>query len=100
MYAATGGPNVKLGGADFKWGAGHHWRRPWAILTKCWNQLNLEQRDDLATETNKNREQDVNAFAVFHWYLSHYWFIEIQYEVYYSLFGFTCIKHNIRVHYL
>jgi len=25
MYAATRGPNVKRGGTDFKWGAGHHW---------------------------------------------------------------------------
>jgi len=25
MYAATGGPNVKWRGTDFKWGAGHHW---------------------------------------------------------------------------
>ena len=24
MYAATGGPNVKWGLTDFKWGAGHH----------------------------------------------------------------------------
>jgi len=24
MYAATGGPNVKWGGTDFKWGTGHH----------------------------------------------------------------------------
>ena len=24
MYAATGGPTVKWGGTDFKWGAGHH----------------------------------------------------------------------------
>jgi len=33
MYAATGGPNVTLGGTDFKWGTGHHYsprcRRPW-----------------------------------------------------------------------
>jgi len=34
IYAATGGPNVKWGGTDFKWGAGHHcppprWWRPW-----------------------------------------------------------------------
>jgi len=36
MYVATGGPNVKWGGTDFKWGAGHHWpprwRRPWAMV--------------------------------------------------------------------
>jgi len=25
MYVATGEPNVKWGGTDFKWGAGHHW---------------------------------------------------------------------------
>jgi len=25
MYAATGGPNMKWGDTDFKWGAGHHW---------------------------------------------------------------------------
>ena len=25
MYAATGGPNVKWGDTDFKWGAGRHW---------------------------------------------------------------------------
>jgi len=25
MYAATGGSDVKWGGADFKRGAGHHW---------------------------------------------------------------------------
>jgi len=25
MYAATGRPNVKREGNDFKWGAGHHW---------------------------------------------------------------------------
>jgi len=25
MYAATGGTNVKWGGTDFKWDAGHHW---------------------------------------------------------------------------
>ena len=25
MYEETGGPNVKWGGTDFKWGAGHHW---------------------------------------------------------------------------
>jgi len=25
MYAATGGPNVKWGSTDFKWGGGHHW---------------------------------------------------------------------------
>jgi len=25
MYVATGGPNVKWGGTDFKWGARHHW---------------------------------------------------------------------------
>jgi len=24
IYAANGGPNVKWGGTDFKWGAGHH----------------------------------------------------------------------------
>jgi len=33
MHAATGGPNVKWGGTDFKC-AGHHWpprwRRPWS----------------------------------------------------------------------
>jgi len=33
MYAATGGPNLKWEGTDFKWGAGHHcpprWRRSW-----------------------------------------------------------------------
>jgi len=29
MYAATGGPNVKWGGTDFKCGAGHHWPSPW-----------------------------------------------------------------------
>ena len=32
IYVATGGPNVKWGGTDFKCGAGHHcpprWRRP------------------------------------------------------------------------
>ena len=25
MYVANGGPNVKWGGTDFKWGAEHHW---------------------------------------------------------------------------
>ena len=33
MYVASGGPNVKWEGTDFKWGDGHHWsprwRRPW-----------------------------------------------------------------------
>jgi len=29
MYAATGGPNVKWGETDFKWGAGHHWPPRW-----------------------------------------------------------------------
>jgi len=29
MYAATGGPNVKWGGTDFKWVAGHHWSPRW-----------------------------------------------------------------------
>jgi len=29
MYAATGGPNVKWRGTDFKWGAGHHWPPCW-----------------------------------------------------------------------
>jgi len=44
MYAATGGPNVKVGSTDFKWGTGHHWpprwRRPWRnSKSKVWNQL-------------------------------------------------------------
>jgi len=25
MYVATGGPNMKWGVTDFKWGVGHHW---------------------------------------------------------------------------
>jgi len=29
MYAATGRPNVKWEGTDFKWGAGHHWPPRW-----------------------------------------------------------------------
>jgi len=29
MYAATGGPNVKWEGTDFKWGGGHHWPPRW-----------------------------------------------------------------------
>jgi len=29
MYVATAGPNVKWGGTDFKWGAGHHWPPRW-----------------------------------------------------------------------
>ena len=35
MYAVTGGPNVKWGGTDFKWGAGHHW--PPAGDGPAWN---------------------------------------------------------------
>jgi len=37
MYAATRGTNVKWGGTDSKWGAGHHWiprwRRPCGHIT-------------------------------------------------------------------
>jgi len=36
MYAATGGPNVKWRGADFKWGSraplAPRWRRPWSSV--------------------------------------------------------------------
>jgi len=29
MYVATWGQNLKWGGTDFKWGAGHHWPPRW-----------------------------------------------------------------------
>jgi len=45
MYAATGGPNVKWGGTDFKWEGraplAPCWRRPWPHLP-----LSLHERGD------------------------------------------------------
>jgi len=42
MCAVTGEPNVKWGGTDFKWGAGHHWLPRWLSLAELW--LNLAQK--------------------------------------------------------
>ena len=40
MYAATGGPNAKWAGTDFKCGGGHHWPPRWR---RTWDQVCLVQ---------------------------------------------------------
>ena len=77
MCAATGGPNVKWGGTDFKWGAGHHWpprwRRPWlfGIIFRCrapqrsaWQESARYQKDlgEMCRDGDRCRAQQRSAW--------------------------------------